>query len=59
MTVGLSEEFLEALVAIVGQKHVLTGSDVSSRQAGGLKTTPLTAGAIVRPADGMAWKRLR
>lgn len=51
MTVGLSEEFLEALVAIVGQKHVLTGSDVSSRQAGGLKTTPLTAGAIVRPAD--------
>ncbi len=46
-----SQAFLDGLAAIVGSSHVLTGSDVSSRQAGGLKPTPLAAGALVRPAD--------
>lgn len=51
MTAALSEDMLETLVSIVGSNHVLTGANVSNRQAGGLKPTPLAAGAIVRPAN--------
>jgi FAD/FMN-containing dehydrogenase len=51
VTATLPRALLDALAAIVGSSHVLTGSEVSSRQAGGLKPTPLAAGALVRPAD--------
>lgn len=42
---------LEALRAIVGPAHVLTGDDVSSRRVDWMTGTPCQAGAIVRPAD--------
>ncbi|MDQ7732881.1 FAD-binding oxidoreductase [Halomonas sp. SpR1] len=42
---------LEALRAIVGPAHVLTGDDVSSRSVDWMTGAPCQAGAIVRPAD--------
>ncbi|MEL7893541.1 FAD-binding oxidoreductase [Vreelandella neptunia] len=42
---------LEALRAIVGPAHVLTGDDVSSRRVDWMTGAPCQAGAIVRPAD--------
>lgn len=42
---------LEALRAIVGAPHVLTGDDVHSRRVDWMTGAPCQAGAIVRPAD--------
>ncbi|MGP5323508.1 FAD-binding oxidoreductase [Vreelandella titanicae] len=42
---------LEALRAIVGSAHVLTGDDVHSRRVDWMTGAPCQAGAIVRPAD--------
>ena len=42
---------LEALRAIVGPAHVLTGDDVHSRRVDWMTGAPCQAGAIVRPAD--------
>ncbi|PCF96930.1 FAD-binding oxidoreductase [Vreelandella nigrificans] len=42
---------LEALRAIVGPAHVLTGDDVRSRRVDWMTGAPCQAGAIVRPAD--------
>ena len=42
---------LEALRAIVGPGHVLTGDDVHSRRVDWMTGAPCQAGAIVRPAD--------
>ncbi|ELY21906.1 FAD-binding oxidoreductase [Halomonas sp. ATBC28] len=42
---------LEALRAIVGPTHVLTGDDVISRSVDWMTGAPCQAGAIVRPAD--------
>lgn len=42
---------LEALRAIVGPAHVLTGDDVYSRRVDWMTGAPCQAGAIVRPAD--------
>ena len=42
---------LEALRAIVGHAHVLTGDDVHSRRVDWMTGAPCQAGAIVRPAD--------
>lgn len=42
---------LEALRAIVGPSHVLTGDDVYSRRVDWMTGAPCQAGAIVRPAD--------
>ncbi|EHJ93630.1 FAD-binding oxidoreductase [Vreelandella boliviensis] len=42
---------LEALRAIVGPSHVLTGDDVQSRRVDWMTGAPCQAGAIVRPAD--------
>lgn len=42
---------LEALRAIVGPAHVLTGVDVSSRSVDWMTGAPCKAGAIVRPAN--------
>lgn len=42
---------LEALRAIVGPAHVLTGDDVTSRREDWMTGAPCQAGAIVRPAD--------
>ncbi|WP_249978488.1 FAD-binding oxidoreductase [Vreelandella olivaria] len=42
---------LEALRAIVGPAHVLTGDDVHSRRVDWMTGAPCLAGAIVRPAD--------
>lgn len=42
---------LEALRAIVGPAHVLTGDDVTSRRVDWMTGAACQAGAIVRPAD--------
>ncbi|CAN0552004.1 unnamed protein product [Ectocarpus sp. 12 AP-2014] len=42
---------LEALRAIVGAAHVLTGDDVHSRRVDWMTGAPCQAGAIVRPAN--------
>ncbi|WP_235041369.1 FAD-binding oxidoreductase [Vreelandella profundi] len=42
---------LEALRAIVGPAHVLTGDDVHGRRVDWMTGAPCQAGAIVRPAD--------
>ncbi|MDR5886634.1 FAD-binding oxidoreductase [Vreelandella janggokensis] len=42
---------LEALRAIVGPSHVLTGDDVHSRRVDWMTGAPCQAGAIVRPAN--------
>ncbi|MGE6776975.1 FAD-binding oxidoreductase [Vreelandella titanicae] len=42
---------LEALRAIVGPTHVLTGDDVISRSVDWMTGAPCQAGAIARPAD--------
>ena len=42
---------LEALRAIVGPAHVLTGEDVHSRREDWMTGAPCQAGAIVRPAN--------
>ncbi len=46
-----SQELLEALIDVVGPAHVLTGEDVSARATHFWDSTPLTAKAIVRPAN--------
>lgn len=45
---------LEALRAIVGPAHVLTGDDVRSRRVDWMTGAPCLAGAIVRPASTQA-----
>ncbi len=45
------KQLLEKIEAVVGATGVLTGSDVSSRQASWAQTDPCAAGAIVRPAS--------
>ena len=45
------KEILNEIEKIVGPKGVLTGKDVSSRQASWLTQDPCAAGAIVRPAS--------
>jgi len=46
-----SQKLLEALIEVVGPAHVLTGEDVSSRATHFWDSSPLTAKAIVRPAN--------
>jgi len=46
-----SQELLEALIDVVGPAHVLTGEDVSARATHFWDSSPLTAKAIVRPAN--------
>ena len=44
-------DLIDSIVAVVGDRGVLTGADVSARPASWLKSDPCAARAIVRPAD--------